>query len=295
MRYWVLGRDNQPKGPYPGSHIMQGMAQGKVDPARMVCREGEQEWMAVRDVPELNGGSGLPEMLDSPALESIPLAAAMPEPVIRAASPRRSSSTAHDIPSQPYDKTQRVSIMHRRLAAYLFEFLVVLTVGFGFVMLFQLLFLDLYVQIPERDRSVFSSRIGGIAWWSFIALWLLCRDVVPGAAWGRRWFALRVVSVRTGDTPPIWARMVRNVVFIFIMPLALIVEYTVAYLSPTGLRRIGDRITGTQVIDTDPHGRGARPHTLWAVVALSIYMVPCCIFVAIVAIAVAAATAAMPR
>lgn len=55
MRYWVLGKDNQPKGPCEGSHILDGIAKGKVDPARKICREGEDTWLSIRDVAELNG------------------------------------------------------------------------------------------------------------------------------------------------------------------------------------------------------------------------------------------------
>ncbi len=269
MRYWVLGKDNQPKGPYEGSHILDGIAKGKVDPARKICREGEDTWLSIRDVAELNG-SPAP---DFNAMEEIGLqvdeSSARPAAaVMRSAPPTRAGPTMmrHPPTSAPMTKTQRVSMINRRCAAWLLEY--------------AALNIVVHVLVYGLSQARFSAATvvdeAMVAQWVLLmmalnavayAAWLGLRDLVPGLAWGRRWLQIEVVSDERAPQPAsAGARVGRSI--ILIVPLLLIVEYFVAYYSPQAMRRLGDRMFGTRVIDLDPSVRGTKSHSLHVLLAV---------------------------
>lgn len=93
--------------------------------------------------------------------------------------------------------------------------------------------------------------------------WQLMRDV-GGASWGKRVVGLDVLTT-SGDAPSLASRVLRNVVLL--APLAVIVEFFVAYKgSDRFMRRLGDNLAGTRVVDRRPdtYGRGAWSDQLFA-------------------------------
>lgn len=269
MRYWVLGKDNQPKGPYEGSHILDGIAKGRVDPARKICREGDDTWLAIRDVAELNGSPAA----EFNAMEEIGLqvdeSSARPAAaVMRAAPPTRMGTTKmrHPPTTGPMSKQQRVSMINRRCAAWLLEYAALNVVMYALV----------YGLSAARFSAAAVVDEAMVAQWVLMmmalnalvfAAWLGLRDLVPGLAWGRRWLQIEVVSDERAPQPAsAGARVGRSI--ILVVPLLLIVEYFVAYYSAQSMRRLGDRMFGTRVIDLDPSVRGAQSHSLHVVLAL---------------------------
>ena len=80
----------------------------------------------------------------------------------------------------------------------------------------------------------------------FIYLYLFLKDGFKGQSLLKRVFKLKVVDIKTGKPCRIWQSCLRNT--IFIIPLFLIIEYTIMTYS-SNLRRLGDRIAGTKVIE----------------------------------------------
>lgn len=70
-RWWVLGPDNKPYGPYDAGHIAQYAREGRVTSATMLCADGTEQWIPASQVPEV--ADSVPPGLPHPQ----PMASAM--------------------------------------------------------------------------------------------------------------------------------------------------------------------------------------------------------------------------
>lgn len=53
-RWWVLGPDQKPYGPYETEALIQHARDGRVMATSLVCPEGSEQWVAASTVPELS-------------------------------------------------------------------------------------------------------------------------------------------------------------------------------------------------------------------------------------------------
>jgi Interferon-induced transmembrane protein/GYF domain 2 len=53
MRWWVLGPDQKPYGPYEADALAQHARDGRVRSTSLVCPEGSEQWVPASTLPEL--------------------------------------------------------------------------------------------------------------------------------------------------------------------------------------------------------------------------------------------------
>lgn len=107
--------------------------------------------------------------------------------------------------------------------------------------------------------------------WLVMAVWavlILFRDAVGGGVSpGKRLCGLKVVSDEGQQGISVGQGILRNIPIA--IPLVPLVEFFVAY-SGRGMKRIGDRIAGTQVVPVDESSAERGSWTLHLIVSLAI-------------------------
>ncbi|MBT9560815.1 MAG: RDD family protein [Myxococcales bacterium] len=134
-------------------------------------------------------------------------------------------------------KDQRVNLINRRSVAWILEFI------------------PIYV-VSTLVLSLISAS--DLLAWLMLAVWLGVRDLW-GASWGKKLVGLDVAPIddASREVSP-GSRVLRNAPLM--VPLVPIVEFFVAYLgSDPQMKRIGDRLAGTRIVDRfpDTQGRGS--------------------------------------
>ncbi len=131
-------------------------------------------------------------------------------------------------------KDQRVNLINRRSVAWILEFI------------------PIYVVSTLVLSLISASELLA---WLILAVWLAVRDLW-GASWGKKLVGLDVAPIddASREVSP-GSRVLRNVPLM--VPLVPIVEFFVAYLgSDPQMKRIGDRLAGTRIVDRFPDTRG---------------------------------------
>lgn len=65
MANWYYGENGQQHGPFDDGAIRQAISEGRLTPYTMVWREGMPGWLPLLQVPELSGGSVVPQSPES--------------------------------------------------------------------------------------------------------------------------------------------------------------------------------------------------------------------------------------
>lgn len=76
---------------------------------------------------------------------------------------------------------------------------------------------------------------------SFIYCIVICKDLIYGQSFGKYKYKLLIVDMN-GNTPSLFKLIIRNIIFILIWPLEIIINM----IHPE--RRLGDLICGTQLV-----------------------------------------------
>jgi uncharacterized RDD family membrane protein YckC len=110
----------------------------------------------------------------------------------------------------------------------------------------------LIFSIPIYALQFIHPLIAGLASLGLSPIFYLLRDVYQGTSPGKIFVGLAVTD-DNGDTPGIWALILRNVIIAIpiISLFTVIIEYIVLRMSAEG-RRLGDRMAGTIVVDRHP-------------------------------------------
>jgi hypothetical protein len=62
MRYWMVDAQRTPQGPFEREEIVRRIGAERIEPTRLVCAEGAQEWVEIqREFPALYGSFGVVE------------------------------------------------------------------------------------------------------------------------------------------------------------------------------------------------------------------------------------------
>lgn len=62
MRYWMVDAQRAPQGPFERDEIVRRIGAEQIEPTRLVCAEGAQEWVEIqREFPALYGSFGVLE------------------------------------------------------------------------------------------------------------------------------------------------------------------------------------------------------------------------------------------
>lgn len=140
-----------------------------------------------------------------------------------------------------------VHVLYRRAIAFLVEFSVinVFVLPVVWVLVGDRLSGELgEVEMLGRLRYDLSTPLTMLAF-------LLARDLFfGGTSPGKRLVGLRVRSAVHAGQPSVMQRGLRNVTLV-LTPLFWIIEYFAAKNDPR-LRRLGDKLAGTEIVDTNP-------------------------------------------
>jgi uncharacterized RDD family membrane protein YckC len=122
--------------------------------------------------------------------------------------------------------------------------------GFMVFLLFLIPFI-LGCLLEEHSGLLLKLSVVG---WFFGFLYILFRDGIRGASWGKRRKGLQVISIRTGEPCGLMGSFVRN--SIGLVPLIGFLDLILIFVHERG-QRLGDRIMQMQVVEVGDSVKGS--------------------------------------
>lgn len=154
--------------------------------------------------------------------------------------------------AQSPEKLRRTNLINRRSVAWLLEVTLIV------VVLIPPLFVLYLKLVPEDVPAIAAGETPGGLWLAQLGLWaayILVRDLLGSASWGKRLVGLAIAPADGGDGPVAAGRRLLRSVPIAI-PLMPIAEFFVAFYGNDRMQRLGDQWAGTRIEDRSPERLG---------------------------------------